>query len=146
MRLRVRLGSNGQVPLSYEQRAELGGGVRIPLAGTVNGAPFRTTSFRMGDFTGIAFRKEVREAAGVSPGDEVDVDVHRDTAPRTVDLPDALATALAADPAAKAAYDDMSYTNQREYAEWVAGAKRDETRDRRVAKALEMLRAGRALS
>ncbi len=82
MRLRVRLGPHGQVPLSYEQREELGGGVRIPLSGTINGSPFRTTSFRMGDFTGFAFRAAVQRAAGVAPGDEVDVEVLRDTAPR----------------------------------------------------------------
>ncbi len=85
MRLQVLLGPNGQVPLTYEQREKLGGGVRIPLTGTINGAPFRTTSFRLGDFTGIAFPKEVQRAAGVSAGDEVDVEIRRDTAPRAVD-------------------------------------------------------------
>lgn len=85
MRLRVRLGPQGQVPLTYEQRAELGGGVRIPLAGTINGTPFRTTSFRMGDFTGIALSKQMQRDAGVSPGDEVDLDIRRDTAPGTVE-------------------------------------------------------------
>jgi len=82
MRLRVRLGPQGQVPLTYEQRAELGGGVRIPLFGTINGTAFRTTSFRMGDFTGIAFRKQVQRAAGAEPGDEVDLEILRDTTPR----------------------------------------------------------------
>ncbi len=143
MQLRVTLGANAQVPLSYEQREELGGGVRIPIAGTLNGAPFRTTSFRMGDFTGIAFRKEVQQAAGVAPGDEVEIEISRDTAERKVEPPPALAVALERDPIAKTAYDAMSYTHRREYAEWIAAAKQDETRDRRVVKALELLRQGK---
>ena len=146
MRLRVRLGPQGQVPLSYEQRAELGGGVRIPLAGTLNDAPFRTTSFRMGDFTGIAFRKQVLMDAGVAPGDEVDVEILRDTAPRTVVPPTELEAALAADALAEAAYDAMSYPRRREYAEWVGAAKKDGTREKRVARVLEMLRAGTPLN
>ena len=145
MRLRVRLGPNGQVPLNYEQRAELGGGVRIAIAGTINGTPFRTTSFRMGDFTGIAFRKEVQLAAGAAPGAEVDLEIHRDTAPRAVPAPPTLAAALAGDPVARAAYDAMSGSHRREYAEWVAEGDKDETRQRRVARALELLRAGKPL-
>ncbi|MGB9378733.1 MAG: YdeI/OmpD-associated family protein [Mycobacteriales bacterium] len=145
MHLRVRLGQQGQVELSHEQRAELGGGVRIPVAGTINGAAFRTTSFRMGDFTGIAFRKQIQLAAGAAPGDEVDLEIERDTAPRLVEVPAELAKALADDATARAAFDGMSFTHRREYAEWIAGARKDETRERRLAKALTMLRAGQPL-
>ena len=143
MQLRARLGPNGQVRLSYEQRQELGGGVRIPLTGTVNGTPFRTTSFRLGDFTGIALSKDVQRAAGVSPGEEVDLEISRDTSPRTVELPPALAAALAGDPVARAAYDALPPPHRREYAEWVAGAATEEVRERRVAKTLELLRPRR---
>ncbi|MEP6696149.1 MAG: YdeI/OmpD-associated family protein [Pseudonocardiales bacterium] len=143
MRLRVTLSAKAEVPLSFEQREELGGGVRIPVTGTVNGTPFRTTSFRMGDFTGIAFRREIQRAAGVAPGDEVELEISRDTAPRTVEPPAALAAALAGDPVAKAAFDRMSYTHRREYADWITAAKQEVTRNRRVARALELLRAGK---
>lgn len=143
MRLRVVLGPKAEVPLSYEQRKELGGGVRIPVAGTVNGTRFRTTSFRMGDFTGIAFRKEVQRLAGVAPGDEIELEIARDTHERTVEPPPALATALAAHPEARAAYDRMSFTHRREFAEWIAEAKQGTTRDRRVARTLELLREGK---
>lgn len=145
MRLRLRLDAHAAVPLSYEQREELGGGVRIPIAGTLDGTAFRTTSFRMGDFTGIAFRKEVLTAAGVGPGDEVDIDLRRDTAERTVQPPPALVEALAGDPIAKSAYEAMSYTHRREYAEWIGQAKQADTRRRRLAKAIEFLREGRPL-
>ncbi len=143
MHMRVTLGPKAEVSLSYEQRDELGGGVRIPVAGTINGRPFRTTSFRMGDFTGIAFRKEVQVAAGVAPGDEVELEISRDSAPRTVDPPAALAAALAGDPVARAAYDRLSFTHRREFTEWIAGAKQEATRERRLARSLELLREGK---
>jgi uncharacterized protein YdeI (YjbR/CyaY-like superfamily) len=81
----------------------------------------------------------VREAAGIAPGDPVDVVLERDEAPREVDVPAELAAALA-DPGLRAAYDTLAFTHRREYAEWVAEAKRPETRARRAAKAAEMVR------
>jgi uncharacterized protein YdeI (YjbR/CyaY-like superfamily) len=67
-------------------------------------------------------------------------------APREVELPEALAGALAGDPAASAAFDALAYTHRKEYARWVQEAKRDETRQRRVAQALQMLREGKTRS
>jgi uncharacterized protein YdeI (YjbR/CyaY-like superfamily) len=73
-------------------------------------------------------------------GDTVDVAIELDTAPREVEVPEALASALAAEPAARAAFDALSYTHRKEYARAVADAKKPETRDRRVAETLEKLR------
>ena len=67
----------------------------------------------------------------------------QDAAPREVELPDALAGALAQDAEARAAFDRLACTHRKEYARWIDEAKRDETRQRRIAKALEMLRRGR---
>ena len=66
-----------------------------------------------------------------------------DDQPRTVGPPPALAAALAADPEARAAFDGLSFTHQREYSEWVAGARSEATRRRRVEQAVQMLRDGR---
>lgn len=63
-----------------------------------------------------------------------------------VDLPSELASAFEANPAVKRAFDALAYTHRREYAVWVGGAKTQETRDRRAAKAIEMVRAGERLS
>ncbi len=68
--------------------------------------------------------------------------IERDDAPREVDVPPALAEALGSNPDAQAIFDGLAFTHRREYAEWIAGAKRDETRARRVEKTLAMLRAG----
>jgi len=78
-------------------------------------------------------------AAGVDIGDSVELEIGRDTRPRTVDVPDDLAAALAGDPAARAAFERQSFTRRREQAESVAGAKRPETRARRLAKVLDEL-------
>jgi Bacteriocin-protection, YdeI or OmpD-Associated len=72
--------------------------------------------------------------------------VELDTAPWEVEVPEALAAALAASPDAAAAFERLAFTHRKEYARWVAEAKREETRDRRVQQALEMLRTGQTLS
>ncbi len=94
----------------------------------------------------LGLSKEVRGHAGVDAGDDVQVALELDLAERTVDLPPALADGLARDPDASVAYGRLAYTHRKEFANWVAEAKRDETRDRRVAKALEMLRGGQTRS
>jgi uncharacterized protein YdeI (YjbR/CyaY-like superfamily) len=88
----------------------------------------------------------VRDAAGVQAGDTVEVELELDTAPREVETPAALADALALDPQARVAYDGLAYTHRKEFARWIAEAKREETRRSRVAKALEMLREGKTRS
>ena len=79
-------------------------------------------------------------------GDSVDVRLELDTAPREVDVPEALATALAADDKARATFEKLAYTHRKEFARWIEEAKRDETRERRVAKTVEMLRRGETRS
>ena len=78
----------------------------------------------------------------VGRGDTVEVILERDTEARTVEVPADLLAALDGDPAARAAFDRLPPSHRREYAEWVDGAKRPETRLRRIARSLEMLAAG----
>jgi hypothetical protein len=136
-------GPAAAVVLEDEQISAIGeGSKRFPVSATVNGYTWRTSVARMaGEFL-VGLNREVREAAGVQAGDAVEVTVELDTAPREVDVPEALAAALERDGAARAAFDALAFTHRKEYARWVAEAKRDETRDRRVAKAVEMLREG----
>jgi uncharacterized protein YdeI (YjbR/CyaY-like superfamily) len=91
----------------------------------------------------LPVNRALREAAGVAAGDAVAIELKADDQPRTVDPPPDLAGALAADPEARAAFDGLSFTHQREYAQWVAEAKRQATRRRRVEQAVQMLRDGR---
>lgn len=140
-------GPAAAVILDDEQVAAVGEGAkRFPVMATVNGYSWPTTVTRMeGEFL-VGLSREVRESAGAQAGDTVEVALELDTAPREVDLPQALADALAADPDARAAFEKLAFTHRKEYARWVGEAKRDETPERRVAKALELLRAGKALS
>jgi hypothetical protein len=131
------------VVLPPDVATAMGGRARIPVAGTINGVPFRGSTMPMGDGTHcVGFRKDTRaQAGGVEPGDTVTIEIARDDAPRTVDVPADLAAALDADPAVRAAFDTMSYTHRKEYVGAVQDAKRPETRARRLAKAVEAARA-----
>jgi len=137
-------GPAAAVVLDDEQVEAVGEGAnRFPVVATVNGYSWRTSVTRMrGEFL-VGLNRQVREAAGVQPGQTVEVKLELDAAPREVEVPEALASALAGDPVARAAFERMAFTHRKEYARWVADAKREETRDRRIAQALEMLREGK---
>lgn len=129
------------VPLPFDPRAVFGK-ARAPIRGTVNGAPFRSTVAIYGSVGYLGVTKALRQAAGAGIGDEVDVEVELDDAPREVDVPPELAAVLERDRQAARAFESLSYTHRREYARWIAEAKRAETKQRRVEKAAEMLRSG----
>jgi hypothetical protein len=120
----------------------LWGEARPPVAGTVNGLAFRSRLSVYGGQTVLGLTNAFRAQAGISEGDEVDVVIDRDVAPREVELPPALQAGLDGDDVARAAFEKLSFTHRKEYARWIAEAKRDETRERRAARALELLRKG----
>ena len=107
------------------------------------GQPFRSTVAVYGGRSYLPVNRALREAAGVAAGDAVVIELEADDQPRTVDPPPDLAAALAEDPEARAAFAGLSFTHQREYAEWVAEARREATRRRRVDQTVQMLRDGR---
>ena len=121
----------------------LGAGRRPAVTVTINGFTYRSTIAVMGGVYMVGVSAENRAGAGVAGGDEVDVDIELDTAPREVTVPSDLAAALDAEPAAQATFDRLSYSNKSWHVLQVAGAKTDETRTRRIAKSIEALRAGR---
>jgi hypothetical protein len=128
-----------EVPFDVKERF---GRARAPVRGTVDGAAFRTTVAVYGGRYYLGFNEELRERAGIVIGDEVEVTLELDREPRTVDVPPALAAALEKDSKAKAAFDGLSFTHRNEYARWIAEAKREETRKRRLEQAVAMLRDG----
>lgn len=140
-------GPAAAVVLDDEQAAAIGEGAkRFPVRATVNGYSWRTSVARMRGENMLGLSREVREGAGVEAGDTVEVVIELDGEPREVELPPALAAALDGDAKARQAFDGLAFTHRREYARWVAEAKRDETRERRVQQALAMLREGQTLS
>jgi hypothetical protein len=118
----------------------LGGGSRPPVIITVNGHTWKSRVTIMRGRYLLGLSNANRRAAGVSTGDEVEVEVQLDAEPRVVVEPEDFARALDADPAARAAYDRLAYTHKREHVLAIEGAKKAETRERRIEKALEMLR------
>lgn len=121
--------------------AELGSGKRPAVSVTIGGYTYRTTVASMGGRFMIPLSAENRTAAGVAAGDEVDVDIEVDTAPREVIVPDDLAAAL--DGPARTFFDGLAYTHRKEWVRWVEDAKKAETRTARIAKAVDDLRAGK---
>jgi Bacteriocin-protection, YdeI or OmpD-Associated/Domain of unknown function (DUF1905) len=150
IRFKARLqprGAAAAVVLDQSQVAEIGEGAkRYPVVATVNGYVWRTSVAVMGGEFLLGLNREVRRGAGVDSGDEVDVSIELDTAPREVEIPEVLAAALATDPEAATAFARMAFTHRKEFAQWVGGAKREETRQRRVGQALTMIRAGQTRS
>jgi Bacteriocin-protection, YdeI or OmpD-Associated/Domain of unknown function (DUF1905) len=129
------------VPLPFDPKGVFGK-ARAPVRGTVNGAPFRSTVAIYGGVAYLGVTKGLREEAGADIGDEVDVEIELDDAPREVDVPPELAAVLERDAEAARAFEKLSYTHRKEYARWIAEAKRAETKQRRIAKVTAMLREG----
>ena|ERR1700722_2470046 len=117
----------------------LGGGKRPKVTVTINGFSYPSTVGSMGGRSLIPVSADVRTKAGVAAGDDVEVEVVPDTEPRTAAVPDDLAAALAAQPAARTTFDALSVSNQRRHVLAVEQAKTAETRQRRIAKVLTEL-------
>jgi len=122
-----------------ESIAELGAGKKPKVKITLNGYTYRSTVAAYGDVFMLPLSAEHRNAAGVQAGDVVEVTLELDLEPRTVDVPEDLAAALAAQPGARDAFDKLSYTMRKEYARQVESAKAQETRERRIAKIVAQL-------
>ena len=122
----------------------LGAGKRPAVTVTINGFTYRSSVATVSGSSMVGVSAENRAGAGVAGGDEVDVDIELDTAPRVVTVPDDLAAALDAVPKARATFDGLSYSLKSWHVLQVAGAKTDETRQRRIAKSVETLKEGRS--
>jgi hypothetical protein len=124
--------------------AELGAGKRPAVVVTINATSFRTTLGSMNGNTMIPVSAENRGVTGVVAGDEIDVTLAVDTAPRTVEVPAELAALLATEPAAKAFFDSLSPSQRKWFVTEIDGAKTPDTRAKRVEKSITLLRTGKA--
>ena len=147
MRFRTTLLLGGKTATGIEVPAEivegLGAGKRPPVRVTIKGHTYRSSIAVMGGVFMVGVNADERKAAGVAAGDELDVDIELDTEPRTVVVPDDFAAALDADGEARRFFDKLSYSHQRRHVLAIEDAKTPETRGRRIAKSVEMLREGR---
>ena len=129
------------MPIPKAVAAQLGLKGMPKVQAVIAGTPYRGSLMPMGDGTYcLGVLKSIQEAAGVGQGDTISIEIELDTAPRTVAMPADLAKALAGDKRATAAWEALSYTNKKEMARSLEEAKRPETRERRLAQAIESLR------
>jgi len=139
-----------EVPFAVEQAF----GSKPPrVKATIEGVPYRGTLVRTpalapgasggGPNHILIILKDIREQAGKTFGDAVHITVEVDDAPRVVAIPKDLAAAFKKDKEAKALFDKLSYTHQKEYVTWIEAAKKDETRQHRIIETLERLHAGK---
>jgi hypothetical protein len=115
---------------------------RVPVRGTINGFPYRSSLMPCGGPHMMPVNKALCRGAGARPGDVVEVVMERDEEERTVEAPAELKKELAKSKAAQGSWEKMSFTNKKEIANLIRGAKREETRARRLAKVMLILKAG----
>jgi len=121
----------------------LGPSRRPAVRVTINGYTYRSSVASLGGAFMVGISAEVRSLAGVAAGDQVDVDIELDTEPREVTVPSDFAAALKRDADAKRFFDTLSYSNKRRFVLSIEGAKTAETRQRRIANAVNRLHEGR---
>lgn len=134
----VNDGGGAWVEVPGEVIAGLGGGGRIPVHATFDGIAYRGSIASMGGCMALGILKSIRTELGKGAGDLVTVTLKRDTAERTVEVPEDLAAALE-EAGLRTAFDALSYSHRREHVNAITDAKKPETRARRITKALEML-------
>lgn len=127
-----------EVPFSVEK--EFGTKARIAVAGTINGFAFQNSLMPNGDGThSMMVGKALQTGAKAAAGDLVAVTMAVDRSERVVNVPPELKRALSANKAAAAAFKSLSYSHRKEFAEWIATAKREETRVNRAEKSVAMV-------
>ena len=127
------------IPVPEEIVAELGAGKKPAVRVRIGSYEYRSTVANMGGQYLIPLSADHRAASGLSAGDEVEVELTLDDAPREVPLPPEVRAAFESDPELASAYATLSYSRQRALVEPIDQAKSAETRERRVAKLLAEL-------
>jgi hypothetical protein len=147
MRFRTTLQLEGKTATGFQVPPDVvaalaGGKKRSAVTVTINGYTYRSTIAAYGEIFMLPFAGEHRVATGLGAGDEMEVDLALDTAPREVEVPADLAAALDGAPAARAAFEALSYSNRRRYTLAIDAAKAPETRQRRIDKTVAELLGG----
>jgi len=124
------------VPETFQTRG------RVPVTGTINGYPFRSSLMPMGGCHMMPVNKALCEGAGVRPGEIVDVVMERDVEERIVKAPPELEKELKKSKKARERWDSLAFTHKKEMASSIPGAKQEETRKRRLAKVMQVLETG----
>ena len=136
-------GNNTGIEVPKALIEQLGAGAKPPVQVNLNGYEFRSTVGVMGGKHLVPVSAAIRKATGLAGGDAITVTLTLATAPREVEMPDDFAAALAAEPAAKGFFEELSNSLQRYHVDNVNGAKTADTRQRRIDKAVALFLAGK---
>jgi hypothetical protein len=136
-------GGGAFVEVPFDVEAAFGS-KRPRVKALIEGVPYRGTLTRMGAECHIlGIRKEIREQLGKTFGNEIQVTVEPDLEERVIEIPKDLLKELKKDKEVQAFFDKLSYTHRKEYVTWVMEAKREETRQNRIVKTIEMVKKGK---
>jgi hypothetical protein len=126
----------------FDVQETFGTRARVAVRGTINGFPFRSSLMPMGGCHGMAVNKAMREGAKAGAGDVVEIVMERDLEARTVEAPSELKKELAKNKPAGERWDKLAFTHKKEMALSILGAKQPETKKRRLAKVMHVLKTG----
>jgi len=136
------IGGGAGVIFPYNVEAEFGTKARVPVCATLAGVPYRGSLVKCGpEAHMLGVLKGIREQIGKGPGDVIEVVLWKDEAERTVEIP-AEFGALMKKTGLLESFEKLSYTHRKEYCRWISEAKKEETRQARLGKAVEMLKKG----
>lgn len=135
-------GGGAYVLFPYDVEKEFGTKGRIPVKATFNGVEYTGSMVKYGDPQHmLPILKAIRERIGKGPGDMVDVVVWKDEAERVLEVPDYFEKVLKKEKLWDG-FSKLSYTHRKEYLRWITEAKKEETRNNRLVKAVDMLKKG----
>jgi hypothetical protein len=140
---KASVGSSGAYVLfPFDTEKEFGTKGRVPVKATFDGAEYSGSLVKYGAPQHmLPMLKAIRNEIGKGPGDSVDVVVWKDDAERVIAIPAAF-KALLKKEGLLAGFEKLSFTHRKEYVRWIEEAKKEETRLRRMEKAIAMLKKG----
>jgi len=132
--------------IPFDVHEVFGSKARVPVSGTINGFPFRTSIMPVGDGAHyMAITREMQKGANVVAGDTVSVVMQVDTQERSVEVPEDFKAALTRAKAAESHFATLAYSRRKEFVVWLTEAKKPETRAQRIEKSIAILSAGKHL-
>ncbi len=133
-------GGGAYILFPFDVSQEFGTRGRVAVKATFNGVPYTGSLVKYGQPQHmLPVLKEIREKTGKNIGDQLDIVLWRDQAERTIEIPEDLAAIMERE-SVRAFFDSLSFTHRKEYCRWISEAKREETRTKRLEKAVQMLR------
>ncbi|HLO58524.1 MAG TPA: YdeI/OmpD-associated family protein [Bacteroidales bacterium] len=130
----------GFIEFPYDVKKEFGKG-RVKVKALIDGVPYKGSLVKMGgECHWLGITQEIRKATGKNPGDKVHVVIEEDLEERTVEIPDDLMALMNKETNVLEYFNKLSYTHKKEYVRWITEARREETRQNRLAKAIELMK------